>query len=196
MKMKDSVYRVLVISTVPIVFVCAIAFTVFRTEIGNPTSQKVKGALGWETMKIDGNRNGRSVEFTHESHQKFMEKSGEGCSVCHHLSLPDDSFSSCYECHKNMSKKSSIFDHEMHARLYRAKGTYCNECHVKDRSRERAKKCVECHPNYTEQTESYLNVSGYESAMYGVCITCHKKHDEKLGQQMYTECSFCHPDAE
>lgn len=194
--MKDSVYRIVVISTAPIVFACAIAFTAFRTDDRHSTSLNMKGAVGWEIMKIDGNRNGRSVEFTHESHQQYAAKGGEGCSVCHHLSLPDDSSSSCYECHKNMYAKSSIFDHEMHSRLYRGKETYCNECHGKDRSREKAKKCAECHPNYTGPTEPYLNVRGYESAMHGSCITCHKKQDEKLGQRMFTECSFCHPDAE
>ena len=196
MKMKDRVYRIVVLSTVPIVFASAMAFTALRTDGRNSTSQKMKGAVGWELMKIDGNRSGRSVEFTHESHQQYMEKSGEGCSVCHHLSLPDDSSSSCYECHKDMSGESSIFDHELHSRIYRGKGTHCNECHGKDRSRERAKKCAECHPDYTESTASYLKVRGYDSAMHGSCIACHRKQDEKLGQRMYTECSFCHPDAE
>ena len=196
MKIKDGVHRTIVLSSIPIVFAGALLSASVYNGDRASTKPGLRGAVGWEIMKLDANREGRSVEFTHEAHQLYMKKSGEGCVVCHHLNLPDDSSSSCYECHKDMRKESSIFDHELHTRIYKNKGAHCNECHGKDRSREKAKVCVDCHPDYTGPASLYMKVRGYESAMHGNCVTCHKKLDKKLGEPMYSECSFCHPEAE
>lgn len=196
MKMKDKTYTIIVTASIPVVLAGALAFAALIPTGNGSTARKLQGAIGWEIMRIDGNRNGHSVEFTHESHQQLTAKNGDGCAVCHHLNLPGDNVSSCFECHKDMQKKSSIFDHEGHARLYRNKGTYCKECHGSDRSRESVKTCAQCHEEYTQPVSTYTGVRGYEPAMHGSCIACHHKEDEKLGQKMFTDCGFCHPDAE
>ncbi len=196
MKMKDTTYTVIVLGTIPIVLVGALVFATLRPEKTASSARMLQGAIGWELMRIDGNRNGRFVEFTHESHQTYAAKDGRGCVTCHHLNLPNDNVSSCFECHKDMDKESSIFDHERHADLYKNRGAYCEECHGRDRSREKAKTCAQCHEEYTEPASSYLKVRSYQSAMHDNCIGCHRKVDAKLGQKMFTECGFCHPDAE
>lgn len=196
MKRKDKIYNAVVTGSIPVVLAGALAFAAFGPEGKGGTGRKLQGALGWEIMRIDGNRNGRSVEFTHESHQRLTQKNGNGCAVCHHLNLPGDNVSSCFECHKHMQKISSIFDHENHAKLLRTRGAYCEECHGSDRSRERVKACARCHEEYTGPVFTYTRVRGYESAMHGSCIACHRKEDEKLGQKMFTDCGFCHPDIE
>lgn len=196
MKMKDGTYRQITTLTVPLVFLVALIFSSLCSGEKAQTGRNVRPSKGWEVREIDGNRKGRSVEFTHDAHERYVEKTGETCAICHHLGLPDESYSACYKCHKNMRKESSIFDHELHARIYRDKGAYCNECHGEDRSHEKAKACVDCHPDYKGPASLYTRVIGYESAMHGSCRSCHSKLDEKIGEPLYSACSFCHPGTE
>jgi len=196
MKISGRAYSIIAAGTIPVVFAGALAFAALHIEAKGRATQMLRGAIGWEIMRIDGNREGRSVVFTHESHQQYAAKNGAGCKACHHFNLPNDNVSSCFECHRAMKNKSSIFNHDRHARLFKSKEAYCEECHGRDRSRERVKPCVQCHEEYREPASVYGKVIGYESAMHGNCIGCHQKEDEKLGQKMYTDCGFCHPDSE
>jgi len=153
----------------------------------------VNDAVGWEILRINGNRNARFVDFTHKTHQGLVAEGKEGCVSCHHISRPGDGPSSCYQCHRDMYKKTSVFDHTYHIKLHE-NGDSCSACHAGDKSPENLKTCAECHKGYTRDTAYYTSVRSYKDAMHGMCVSCHKKEDEKLGEKLYSDCSFCHMD--
>lgn len=180
-------YNTLSIATLVFIIASALAFAFafYRKAPAEP----VREALGWETMRIDGDRDGFYVEFSHKTHSTMP---GEGCVYCHHLSIPGDSVTSCFRCHRDMKKPVSIFDHERHATHYKTKGKHCGECHGKKRAREYVRRCNECHKEYDRSLEYYLSARNYESAMHDRCMPCHREQDNKIGEKMYNDCGFCH----
>jgi len=183
----DLRYNTLSVLSMAAVVACAVIFA--SAFYRNAPAEPVKGALGWETMRLDGDRDGFYVEFSHQAHSAMPK---EGCVYCHHLSMPDDSVTPCSRCHRDMKGPVSIFNHESHAAYYKNRGKYCEECHGAVRAREHVKKCETCHQDYNRDLDYYLSARSYESAMHDRCIPCHRQQDEKLGEKMYNDCGFCH----
>lgn len=181
------------IASLMIIIVISGIFAVFSTSKTKISSSPVKDAVGWEILRIDGNRNGTYVDFDHEAHKALIKEGRIGCRVCHHLSKPHDGPSSCYQCHRDMEKTASIFDHNYHIRIYTS-GNSCEECHIKDKSEQNVKRCNTCHDGYNEDIEYYSSARGYKSAMHTLCIGCHGREDDKTGKKVFTKCSFCHGD--
>jgi hypothetical protein len=180
-------YNTLSVVSLAVIVVLSLVFTVafYKKAPGEP----VKRALGWGTMRVDGDRNGFFVEFSHENHMKLPK---EGCTYCHHLPVPLDSVTPCYLCHSHMDSTSSIFDHERHAAYYKKNGRYCDECHTGIRAREYAKKCIACHSGYDKGLDYYLSARSYTAAMHDRCIPCHRAQDAGLSEKIYSDCGFCH----
>ena len=181
------------ITSLIIITVISVIFAVSPPSKTEISSNPVKDAVGWEILRIDGNRNGRYVDFDHEAHQTLTNKGRIGCRVCHHLSKPHDGPSSCYQCHRDMKKTVSIFDHNYHIRTH-ISGNSCKECHIKDKSEQNIKRCNACHDEYNKDIAYYSSARSYKSAMHTLCIGCHGREDDKIGKKVFTKCSFCHGD--
>lgn len=156
----------------------------------------VHRARGGETLWIDGDRDGVGVEFPHAAIGKKLGGPGS-CPLCHHMNLPRDRSSGCYECHRDMYLESDAFRHEFHASPSGAK-LGCTQCHRKGqpRSKQSAVACAKCHKDLipagaTIQVASY-RAPGYVRAMHGLCIDCHLRHSEAAGKPRPTACTYCH----
>jgi hypothetical protein len=86
------------------VFAAAIGFALLAPQ--PPTSRGIEPqpahrARGREILWIDGNLNGYGVAFPHDRIEKRL--GGEtSCVKCHHMNLPRDRDSGCWECHQDM----------------------------------------------------------------------------------------------
>lgn len=154
-------------------------------------------------LTIDGNRAGQAVLFNHDAH---LEREGgtESCATCHHLDLPLDSSSSCYECHRDMYESTSLFDHPTHVTALGG-NTGCTECHDAGnptKGRESATACAECHAAPAGSSSvipapqpHWRDAPGYMDAMHGLCITCHTlraaQEPERFGD-LLDRCDACH----
>ena len=154
-------------------------------------------ARGGDTLIVDGNRDGYGVAFAHKMH---IETTGgqEKCALCHHMDLPDDKQSGCYECHQNMYSTTDAFRHDWHSDP--AGGNVaCSDCHTPgvERTAASAKKCQDCHDDLfpagaTFAVESYQAPS-YTEAMHTLCVTCHTEKAIQIeGKQALAECASCH----
>lgn len=154
-------------------------------------------------LAINGNRNETLVLFNHAGHVD-REGGDDSCRLCHHLDLPYDRNSSCFECHRDMYEPTSLFDHTLHVR--KIKGNEgCTECHSEEseiKNYETATACVECHRN-PEGTSIIIKLPdprwqdapGYMDAMHELCVTCHKrKAREEPGRfaDLLERCDACH----
>ncbi len=191
-KLQKKRSVILSISTLIIIIIISVIFAGF-SKTSERTSNPVKDAVGWDILRIDGNRNGKFVDFDHESHKIIAGEGKAGCRTCHHLSKPNDGPSSCYQCHSDMNNTVSIFDHNYHAKIY-STGQSCSACHVNTNSGDFAKPCSECHEEYTKNIKYYASVRSYKSAMHTQCINCHKEEDKKTGVETLSDCSTCHTD--
>lgn len=167
---------------------------------------QVQKARGGDTLFIDGNRDGYGVAFKH----KFHEGLGYDCARCHHMNLPNDKSSGCFECHTYMYTEGDAFNHDWHSSQGGA-NLKCFDCHEtgKHKSAESAKKkvddCRPCHkdviPPYAYfKIENYKTAS-YTDAMHIMCITCHEERlsiDTLLQQNKpnLALCITCHPKGE
>lgn len=191
-KLQKKKSLVLPISTLIIIVILSLIFAGY-SETLNRAANRVKDAVGWDILRIDGNRNGNFVEFDHESHKKIAGEGKAGCMTCHHLSKPNDGPSSCYQCHSDMNNTVSIFDHNYHAKIY-STGESCSACHANTGSGNFAASCSKCHEDYYKDTGYYQSVRSYQSAMHTQCIDCHKNEDKKAGVEILSDCSTCHTD--
>jgi len=154
-------------------------------------------------MLIDGNRNGDSVLFDHAAH---VERTGgeTACAVCHHLNMPLDENSSCWQCHRDMYEATPLFRHESHvAALGGNRG--CTECHrdyTVEKTYETARACAACHEHQPiadavvpPPQQRWGRAAGYTDAMHGLCITCHERLvDESPNDYaaVLARCDNCH----
>lgn len=187
-KKKTAIFS---ITSIVIIIVISAIFAFFPRSKAKISSDPVKDAVGWEVLRIDGNRNGRYVDFDHTSHQTVTGKGKKGCRVCHHLSKPHDGPSSCYQCHREMDKAISIFDHNYHIKIH-ISGNSCEECHMRDTFGKNVKRCNACHGDYNKDNKYYFSARSYKSAMHTLCIGCHEREDGKVGEKAFSDCSFCH----
>jgi hypothetical protein len=132
-------------------------------------------------------------------HQRIAERSGgkTSCVKCHHMNLPRDANSDCYECHRDMYLPSDAFRHDWHASVSGGR-LGCTQCHPADLSRaaSTAKACDRCHKNLvpagaTVQVKTYRAV-GYVQAMHALCIGCHVQLARQSGKPEFSRCAACH----
>ncbi len=154
-------------------------------------------------LAINGNRDATLVLFNHAGH---VDRQGgdESCRTCHHLDLPYDRNSSCFECHRDMYEPTALFDHSFHVQALEGNDG-CTECHSDGsevKSYETATACVECHRN-PEGSGLILELPGsrwgdavgYMDAMHGLCVTCHERNArEEPGRfaDLLDRCDACH----
>jgi len=157
-------------------------------------------------LMIDGNRDGRLVLFPHRDH---VAKLGEqdSCCKCHHLNMPYDRNTSCWECHRDMYLATDIFDHSGH--IDKLDGNQsCVRCHPDSaavKSRDTALACTECHADMVVE-DSLVSLpaggmcglaTGYMDAMHGICIACHERHVAEEPDKYpvsFAQCANCHRD--
>jgi len=161
---------------------------------------KAERARGGDTLFVDGNRDGYGVEFAHKEHIDSLGQA-QSCVLCHHMNMPMDRNSGCYNCHTQMYQPADAFGHAWHSDP--AGGNIaCVTCHADDQNRTAAsaKKCDGCHTDLMPagakiQVESYMAVS-YTDAMHGVCVDCHRKKATELADKKdLAQCKTCHESA-
>jgi len=127
------------------------------------------------------------------------------CRCCHHLSKPHDGPTSCWECHRDMYRQTSIFDHDLHKEKLGGNAG-CGQCHQDEtgqpgtHSQETAIACADCHENMVpgkgEAKFNYKEVPSYKDAMHGQCIGCHREESKKLNRPRLALCPTCHQEFE
>jgi Ni/Fe-hydrogenase subunit HybB-like protein len=168
----------------------------------------VQKARGGEVLFIDGNHDSFGARF---DHAKEIEWNGgkKSCVKCHHMNMPLDQQSGCWECHRNQYTPSNVFRHDWHASPDGA-DIPCDRCHAagEERGKASAKKCRDCHSDLfpasagaadSADTELKLMAPSYVDAMHGLCIKCHEKvaADQKVAtgetdKASLTRCPTCH----
>lgn len=147
-------------------------------------------------MFLDANLTGYGVTFYH---QREIDRNGgeKSCVICHHMNLPHDKDSACYECHRDLYLPSDAFRHAWHASPEGA-NLACVQCHAagKPRTAADARKCSDCHKNLipagaTIKVTSY-DAPSYVDAMHELCIGCHAKVAEKEHKPDVARCAECH----
>ena len=155
-------------------------------------------ARGGDVLFIDGNRDAYGVAFKHQFHIDTL--GGEtSCVTCHHMNMPQDQQSGCYNCHSDMYKTVSAFNHDWHSSPGGA-NLKCVTCHEEGmaRSAESALSCDGCHTDLVPDGSPIMMEThwapSYTDAMHKVCIGCHQ---ERIDQQLttnteLTRCATCH----
>jgi len=158
----------------------------------------VEYARGGDTLYIDGDLNGYGVPFDHKRHEELTRDS-LSCAGCHHMNMPLDKNSGCWQCHRQMFTATDIFDHDWHTSPNGA-GIACDKCHPADQLKNASttKKCEDCHKDLkvegaTITVDSYMAVS-YADAMHTSCIPCHRKAAEEKPVELagLDKCARCH----
>ncbi len=189
-----------IFSAVSFVLIVVLSCAVFFMKAGPAPlfTEDLREPAGLDVLRIDGNRDGRFVVFTHKKHMQRNGNQKEGCVRCHHLSLPDDGPVSCVRCHRRMNGVTSIFNHDYHIARFNndfhisrnVKSPACAKCHTHDKSPENRVSCNSCHGEYTRDAAYYTQVRGYKDALHGNCFQCHEKNSAKT--EGGDKCSFCH----
>jgi hypothetical protein len=176
------------------IFVIALALPVLSFKSNSQVSP-VAAATGWETLHIDGNNSGYVVNFPHSEHQeRLAEDYANECQVCHHLDMPEDEATACWECHADYHQPVSIFDHSVHQQALGGNES-CPECHAQEHVKLTAELCQDCHETMVPaegQTAFNLLASSYKDAMHGRCLDCHEQEAIKQEKPELALCSTCH----
>ncbi len=191
--MRSAAAIASIVSWIEIVAVALVVTLLYASFSAKPRTP-VKAAVGWDPLRIDGNRAKGAVLFPHAVHVKWVGASREACMTCHHMSKPMDGPTSCAACHRDMYASTSIFDHDSHRKAL-GQGKSCNKCHPQDKAKEHVKPCQECHETYTKAPSAYVARS-YESAMHTQCVSCHKEQAEMFGRPELATCQSCHKEME
>jgi Ni/Fe-hydrogenase subunit HybB-like protein len=157
----------------------------------------VTQARGGDTLYIDGNRDGFGVAFAHKKHEHFLGE-GNSCINCHHMNMPNDKQSGCFNCHMYMYKLADAFRHDWHASPEGAR-IKCFTCHESGKRKQAstAKDCNYCHNDLTVaaatiQVNQYKAPS-YADAMHGLCLDCHKNRAIEFTDKKNLDiCAACH----
>lgn len=158
------------------------------------TAEKARGG---DKLFIDGNRDNYGVLFDHKKH---IDNNGgdRSCVLCHHMNMPMDKQSGCYECHSNMYQTADAFGHKWHSTDARA-NLPCRECHAAgvEKTKATAQKCDYCHKdlfpeNSRIKIEGYMAPS-YVDAFHDLCVECHRiKAGEIAEKKDLALCRTCH----
>ena len=162
--------------------------------VENVTVQKPRGGV---SLYIDGNHDRYGVDFNHARHADTIV-SRDSCAVCHHMNMPLDNQSGCWECHRGMYTITDVFDHDRHSSPD-GLNISCRKCHPVGERRQSltAAKCQDCHFDLMPATahivvDDYAAPS-YTDAMHKLCIGCHKiKAAEMPEKANLALCSGCH----
>jgi hypothetical protein len=154
-------------------------------------------AHGGDTLFINGNRDNFGVTFAHEEHVRRLGDK-ESCVLCHHMNLPLDANSGCYNCHSRMYTASDVFGHDWHASAGGA-NLVCNACHDENtpRTAETARECRDCHNDLFPQNATievlHYDARSHTDAMHGQCLTCHREKalTVETGEDL-PRCATCH----
>ncbi len=147
-------------------------------------------------LYLDADLTGYGVTFYH---QREVERNGgaKSCVLCHHMNMPRDRNSGCYECHRDMYLPSDAFRHDWHASPKGA-NLACVQCHAPGhtRSAKNVKACAACHKDLipagaTIKIKTYVAPS-YVDAMHQLCIGCHAKVAKQLNKPQVARCAECH----
>ncbi len=176
-------------------------------SIAQPVSAAVIGIDAVrDKLLIDGNVNGDGVEFNHTLHKTTIAKeyglSAEAtCEKCHHLNLPKDNASNCRLCHNDMEASTPMFSLVNHEERFETAADLeaFRELNLSSRKQNFAA-CFDCHENNMKGLASYKakgfdhNAPGYQHAMHGNCLTCHRQRGETTKADPVGEgnCLFCH----
>lgn len=162
--------------------------------IPDVTAEKARGG---DKLFIDGNRDNYGVLFDHKKH---IDKNGgeQSCVLCHHMNMPLDKQSGCYDCHSSMYKTADAFDHQWHESSKRA-NLSCDDCHAPgvEKTKQSAQKCDYCHKDLIPENskikiEGYLAPS-YVDAMHNLCVSCHRTKARELADKKDLPlCKTCH----
>ena len=170
-----------------------------------PTLQPIEGSIVATdpmrtSFRIDGNMNGKFVDFPHKDHQEFLGDE-ESCIKCHHLNWPEDNNSNCRFCHRDMLLPTSIYTPKKH--LVRAENSdkdfalYDPETSTSEQ--DTYDTCDGCHKDNMIGLSSYAssgfnpNASGFQHAMHGSCLTCHRMEgSDPTDAEDLGNCLFCH----
>lgn len=171
-------------------------------------------------LYLDGDLTGWGVTFYH---QREVERNGgeKSCAICHHMNMPHDQNSGCYECHRDMYQPTDAFRHNWHASRSGA-NLACIQCHEAGypRTSAQVKPCTDCHkdmipPGATIQvsSENLVDASGeirrlitpgsvvkintytavsYVDAMHELCVGCHAQVAEREKKPEVAQCAECH----
>jgi len=182
------------------IFSLAIGFAIMPE--GKIHSEGIEDAIaqkarGGDTLSIDGNRDDFGVPFDHKAHAA-RDSSSTSCATCHHMNMPHDTESGCWECHKAMYAKTDVSAHDWHSSELGA-NLECGECHRggEERRAESAKECSECHKDLlpagaTIKVEQYYAPS-YTDAMHSLCVGCHEKKAVEIPDKpQLALCTTCH----
>jgi Ni/Fe-hydrogenase subunit HybB-like protein len=158
--------------------------------------QPVRRARGAATLWIDGDLNGDGVAFPHDRIAKQL--GGEAsCAKCHHMNLPRDRNSGCWECHSDMYLAADAFRHDWHASPAGGR-LACRQCHTPGlpRSSASARQCVACHkdlvpPGALIRVRQY-KAAGYVPAMHKLCRDCHTQRAKQEAKPEFARCTACH----
>jgi Ni/Fe-hydrogenase subunit HybB-like protein len=151
-----------------------------------------------DLMRIDGNLDGRGVSFPHRKHVDMFGGKAS-CVRCHHMNLPRDQASGCYQCHRDMFSASDAFGHGWHSSPAGGK-LDCGKCHPKGQARvaATAKKCADCHKDLLPAGSPFRVASyqarSYAGAMHHLCIACHRVEAVKRAKADMPRCAWCHKD--
>ena len=178
----------------------AIGFAILpgsKIHSGGVEHIKVTQARGGEELFVDGNRDGFGVMFKHKMHEHVLGDSAS-CVQCHHMNMPMDKQSGCFNCHRDMYASTDAFRHDWHASPSGA-NLKCFDCHVEGQAKKASatKDCQSCHNDLLVEAtpikvEKYLAPS-YADAMHGLCLDCHKNRAIQFTDKENLEvCSVCH----
>lgn len=177
---------------------------------------KVSRATGIDTLYINGNRDDQFVKFPHKAHIDWIKTHGvpslsvkainditpaigDSCTTCHHLNLPGEQLSQCWECHTSMYTTPAFFKHDWHTSETGAK-LKCYDCHKAgvDRTAQSAKNCSDCHKTYKFTSASNIKadkyyIPSYTDAMHNLCVSCHIIESKKIKDKPNLAlCATCH----
>jgi Ni/Fe-hydrogenase subunit HybB-like protein len=147
-------------------------------------------------LYLDADLTGYGVTFYH---QREVERNGgrKSCVLCHHMNMPRDKNSGCYECHRDMYLPSDAFRHDWHASPSGA-NLACVQCHARGETRtaKNVKSCADCHKDLipagaTIEIKTYAAPS-YVDAMHELCIGCHTKVAQQQNKPQVAQCAECH----
>ncbi|MEW5923221.1 MAG: NrfD/PsrC family molybdoenzyme membrane anchor subunit [Candidatus Zixiibacteriota bacterium] len=157
----------------------------------------VQKSRGGDKLFVDGNRDDYGVLFNHAKHVNDNGKE-TSCILCHHMNMPLDSNSGCWQCHQGMYTVTDVFNHDWHASASGAR-LKCNDCHsaASRRNAESSKKCEDCHNDLilqgsTIKVENYMAVS-YTDALHELCVNCHRQKAAEIADKKDLPlCAICH----
>ncbi len=158
----------------------------------------VHPALGWELLRIDGNRANAAVSFDHREHQESLISAlGEvqvACQTCHHLNLPGDEATPCSACHRDYHLPTDIFMHTDHQAALGGNAS-CQECHTSEHLASTAADCQFCHVEMvaSQPNETFSHMApGYQESLHALCRDCHTQEAEQQDRPELSQCAACH----